>query len=541
MKLRSTLLVSALVALSACGGSSDTASRNRNGLLDATSIPGAGTTIVLGATTLPTVATTSVPAVGTTAVAAPTTTAPPQAPTTTSLPVLIPVPTSNSTIPATTTTIARVVVEATAKTFKDAFSKGGCGTGGMCKISVPGNGEKGPKGGWIIGVSEAGFATKDPAVANHFLEMGAPVKVQACNKPVQTNSMTSQERTKELLETRCITTPALQGDWYIPGDEEIQYVLDFSRNYLSSNSKQAQPFREAFYQKFLTTSTTCGLGTTFFYPIHDFISKPATCLNDRGLSVMTRDAWITPVRSFGPTIRACAVGGPCKTGDIGPNGGIVVNSGIQVGTFNKFFEAMTSAEYLRVGAWCGPFYDSLNKKPGSIESGRENTASLFNDGTSGLPCDVVLSNKDITTFVPPLTTLHASLFVPAAWELKLLCTATQSMKRLDSLSQKQCGISRDFKKKESVEQRRHSDCPVSIYCTNERGEFTKQVVDFVWTSSPVGAGKNLIMKEDGTINGWSFGESKMTKRPMYRIGNNKENTSRGITLPFREFTALVSK
>lgn len=509
MKFRTTLLVSALVALSACGGSSDSASRNRNGLLDATTVPVAATL--------------------------------PSAPTTTGLPILVPVPTSSSTTSAPTTTIAQVVVEASAKTFKDAFSRGDCGRGGMCQIS---SGEerntRGPKGGWIIGISEAGFSTKDPAVSNHFLEMGPPVKVRACNEAIGPKSTTSQELTRALIDTRCVNTPALRDDWYIPGDEEIQYVLDFYRDQLATNSRQAQPFREAFYQRFLTTSTTCGLGTTFFFPLHDFVTKPVTCPSKKGLSALSRDTWITPVRSFGPTVRACALGGPCKTGDVGPTGGIVINSGIADGSRYKFFEAMTSPEYLRVGAWCGPFYDSIDaRKP---ESGLLNTASLFSDGTSGLPCDVVLGADNRTDFSQSLTTMDRSFFVPATWELKLLCTATQTMKRLDSLARRQCGISKDFNRESDLgELRKTSICPISIYCKNENGEFAKQEIDFVWTSSLVRAGSGRIIKEDGLINAWSFRQSIMVSRAMYKVNRLTENTSRGITLPFREFTALVAK
>ena len=555
MKLRASLLSIALIALSACGGSSDSSSRNRNGLLDTTSVPGAGSSTVPGALTIPslpgvptTIANaTTLPTVVPTTIAKPvatSTTLPMLIPvaTSTTLPTLIPVATSTSTTVAPVTTVPSVVSQAIAKSFKDAFSKGGCGTGGMCTISRETK-DKGPKGGAIIGVSEAGFATSNPAVANHFLEMGLPKKITSCNGLSSTNyrvltskASNSIDRTKELFTSECIRSADFSDDWYIPGDEEMSYVTDFlqgCRPSICSRFAKGNSFKDS--ERYLTSSTDCGLGSTFFYPSHRYLVQAPTCFTERALSGLKHEVWVIPVRSFGSTVRACAVGGPCKTGDIGPYGGIVLQTVNKPETPTKFFEALTSPEFLHFGPWCGDFIRLGRSTQGAL-SGRDSTEMMRNDNTSGLPCDAVLNQENNSM-------MGKEFFIPSRDELKLLCSTATTLQRLDVTSKNQCGLSIDLK---SLSDPMYQHCPISVECSYASGSrnVIPARIDFAWSSTPDSPEDGLVKSANSKIFAWIFGIGLGAKASYSTPGSKQEtqyNSSVGVTIPFREFTALLAK
>jgi len=558
MKIRLSSLLVSVLALSACGGSSGSSSPSRNGLLDTTTVLAAPTTTTAGATTtiVPTTTTLANAASSSTTVApAVTTSSIPvlQVSSSTTLPTLIPVPTSTTTTVApTATTMPKIVVEALAKTMKDTFKSGTCGSGGMCQITTEKN-SKGPKGGLIIGVSEAGFSTANPAVSNHFLEMARPKIIDTCNgfspnsySPLgSSKTFTSVERTKELIATGCVSARDIPEDWYIPGDEEANYITEFlqrcSLSRCTLHGGDPKSYKEE--AKYLTTSNTCGFGSTFFYPSNYYLTQAPTCFNPKALNGLKHQVWVILVRSFGPTVRACAVGGPCKTGDVGPYGGIVLDTGTTQGNGNRFLEALTSPDFVHAGAWCGDFLWSGaktgNDKTDYSINGKANTELLRNDGTSGLPCDVVLSQDGRTP-------LSNEFFVPAINELKLLCTTAKSLKRLDSVAQKQCGWSTE--PQNAAAAKSYLRCPVSISCAGVVRGGPVSFNSFVWSSTPGDPADNRVMTSASSVVVWSFVSSDLSKKPPYKKLSNGSgasleefNTSIGITIPFREFTAPLAK
>jgi hypothetical protein len=453
----------------------------------------------------------------------------------------------------TATTMPKIVVEALAQTMKETFKNGTCGSGGMCQITrEAGSKSKGPKGGLIIGVSESGFSTANPAVSNHFLEMARPKIIDTCNgfspnsySPLGlSKAFTSVERTKELIATGCVSARDIPEDWYIPGDEEANYITEFlqrcSLSRCTLHGGDLKSYKEE--AKYLTTNNTCGFGSTFFYPSNYYLTQAPTCFNPIALSGLKHQVWVILVRSFGSTVRACAVGGPCKTGDVGPYGGIVLNTGTVKENKNRFLEALTSPDFVHAGAWCGDFLwsgaKSGNDKTDYSINGRSNTELLRNDGTSGLPCDVVLSQDGRTS-------LSNDFFVPAMKELQLLCSTAKTLKRLDSVAQKQCGWSVDFR---GAADRSYLRCPVSISCNGVNGSSPGRINDFVWSSTPGGPADNRVMSSSSSVVVWSFLSSDLSKKPPYvkisrGSGGSLEefNTSVGITIPFREFTAPLAK
>ena len=425
----------------------------------------------------------------------------------------------------------------------------------MCQITKDADPRsRGPKGGLIIGVSEAGFSTVNPAVSNHFLEMAKPKIIRTCNgfltgtfSPLgSSKTSTSVERTKELIQSGCISSRDIPEDWYIPGDEETGYITEFlqrcpfSRCTLHGGDSKTYEDQA----KYFTSNDTCGFGSTFFYPGNYYLTQAPTCFNPKALSGLRREVGVILVRSFGSTVRACAVGGPCKTGDVGPYGGIVLDSGTTQGNGNRFLEAMTSPEFVHYGAWCGDFLwtgaKSGNDQTDHSTNGKVNTELLRNDGTSGLPCDVVLSQDGRTP-------LGSELFVPASKELQLLCSTARSLKRLDLLAQKQCGWS--ISSRSAAAERSYLRCPVSISCAGVGRGAPVSVDSFVWSSTPGGPADNRVMTSGSSVVVWSFSKSALDKKPPYvkysnrRSGESLEefNTSVGITIPFREFTARVSR
>ena len=412
----------------------------------------------------------------------------------------------------------------------------------MCTISRDPK-DKGPKGGAIIGISEAGFATSNPAIANHFLEMGIPKKIVSCNgltpstnRILTSNTSTSIDRTKELITSQCIRSIDFTDDWYIPGDEEMSYVTDYLQDCSPSTCSRfgrANVFKDS--EKYLTSSTVCGLGSTFFYPSHRYLVQAPTCFTERALSGLKHEVWVIPVRSFGSTVRACAVGGPCKTGDIGPYGGIVLQTVNKAEKIVKFFEALTPLEFLHFGPWCGDFV-RLGRSTNNALSGRDSTDMMRNDNTSGLPCDAVLNPGNSSM-------MGKEFFIPSSEELKLLCTTATTLQRLDGTSRNQCGLSIDLK---SLSDPMYQHCPISMDCSYSRN-IPAARVDFAWTSTPNEPEDGLIKSFRSKIFAWSFG-SGLGTRPPYTISTkeiggvkSQFNTSVGITIPFREFTALLAK
>ena len=127
-------------------------------------------------------------------------------------------------------------------------------------------------------------------------------------------------------------------------------------------------------------------------------------------------------------------------------------------------------------------------------------------------------------------------------ELQLLCTIAKSLKRLDSVAQKQCGWSGESRggglDKSSLR------CPVSISCNGINGSSPGRINDFMWSSTPGGPADNRVMSSGSSVVVWSFLSSDFSKKPPYvkmskGTGGSLEefNTSVGITIPFREFTA----
>ena len=551
MKLRASLLSIALIALSACGGSSDSTSRNRNGLLETTTIPGAVTTTIAGATTLPAAATTTVPAAVTTstvaAVSTTTTVAAPQVTASTGPAPIIPTPTSTSTTSAPTTTLPKVAVEAVAKTFSEIFTdKKSCAQGGMCKV-----GDIGPGGGFVFNISESGFETPNIAVVNHFVEMApisnftsASLTSLSCNGRVASRGSLGVVATKALVDRCSLRKPIGPKllDWYLPGEEDLYPLVDFFRNtrMLDSNGYSANIVRnltdsiaKMSSTYFLTSiPNNCkDIPVDIFYPAN--FKMPFSGNGCYSPSHPDSGGFALAVRSFGPTTRPCATGGPCKTGDVGPHGGFVIQKYPGPGspglTFQPFFEAMTQSESLTVGPWCGRTGGALRNLSTRVGAGASNSETLRNDQWTGLPCDVVLTDfgQDNVRF--------AEGFVPSVEELSLLCIGVQKIKTLDPLARQQCGISSDFK---NYNTDAHIDvainsshCPIAIVCRENRiGSFSKGKIDSIWTSS----------SKDGLPYVVTFGGSVKIQAP-YLLNGQTFNDSRAVTIRFYAFDAVLAK
>jgi hypothetical protein len=526
MKLRTTLLVSALVALAACGGSTDSASRNRNSLLATTTIPGAVTSTIAGSTTLP--GATTVPSA-----------------TTTGLPVLVPVPTTTSTTSAPTTTLPKVVAEAVAKTFSDIFSTNKrCADGGMCQI-----GDVGPGGGIVFNVSETGFETPNVAVVNHFVEM-APINRFSdssltrirCSGSLNNKTNISLDVTNALINScnlRKLVGPRLS-DWYLPGAVDLEPIIEFFRKPVATDREGKLNLGVR-----ATTDSLARMQSTFFLtsipnkcrdiPVDIFYpANPLLQFSGNACYKPSRpgsDGYALAVRSFGSTIRPCATGGPCKTGDVGPRGGIVfaVAQGPGTATTGKpaaFFEALTQPEFLTVGPWCGPIGESLRNLSSKVGFGQKNSETLKNDQWTGLPCDVLLTDFNQESLG------YSGGFVPSVDEMRLLCAATKNLKRLDSIAQRQCGISNENLGQGNPNERfRTSRCPIAVVCKENRtGDSSKRAVTTIWTSSSLN-GQPLAVSFNGMPG----------PQPPYALVGQMFNDSRAVSIPFFAFDAILAK
>ena len=538
MKLRTFSLATLLVFIAACGGNSESSSRNRNGLLDSSTTLATATTTSITGSTLPTSPTTTA-----TLTVATTTVPEPQVTTTTGPALIVPTPTSTSTSLVTTTTVPKVIAEAVAKTFSDIFpTTKTCALGGMCKL-----GDIGPGGGIVFNISEAGFETPDVAIANHFVEM-APINSSSlskmrCNENVGNKALSAPETTKWLVD-RCNlrrpSGPRLSG-WTLPNAEDVYPLIQFFQDPSFPESKGSPNLSKRAF-----TDSIAKLTATYFLtsvpndcrdiPVQIFF--PANLSFQIGSSdcIETSTSWnggiALAVRSFGPTTRSCAVGGPCKPGDVGPHGGIVISptgfgGGGSAAQTTIFLEAMTVPEFLSVGPWCGPVGEPLRNLPTKPGSGEKNTKALMNDRITGLPCDVTLlgPNQRRMSFVRG--------FIPSVDELKDLCKVAKGLKRLAPLAQRQCGLSSDYSQfdKDDYARVSSSRCPIAIVCKeNMKGVSARGTIGTIWTSS-TRDGKPFSVKFDGTI----------VAQDPYILNNQTFNDSRAVTIPFYSFEAVSAR
>lgn len=549
MKLRTSLFVVAVLALVACSGSSDSTSRNRNGLLETTTIPGAVTTTIVGATTLPAAATTTVPAAVTTstvaAIGTTTTVAAPQVTASTGPAPIIPTPTSTSTTSAPTTTVPKVVAEAVAKTFSEIFpDKKRCADGGMCRI-----GDTGPGGGIVFNISDTGFVTPDAAIVNHFVEM-APINNFTelslsrfqCDGGLSNKTTFSLDVTNSLIKNcrlRQVNGPKLS-DWSLPSATDLVPIIEFFQNpvEMTSEGKLNMAVRATIDSIVKMKSTffltaipnKCReIPVDIFYPANPTLQFPVDpCYRP---SHPGSEGYALAVRSFGPTTRPCAIGGPCKTGDVGPHGGITFPvqqgpGGAPIGKTAQFFEALTQQEFLTIGPWCGPIGQPLRDLSSKVGFGQKNSEILRNDQWTGLPCDVLLTDFDQESFG------YSGGFVPSVEEVRLLCNAAKTIKRLDATAQRQCGVSGDKLGLGSPEKnRRMSRCPIAMVCKeNIKGEASSRVVSTIWTSS----------SSNGLPFAVAFNGSAAPQQP-YVLVNQLFNDSRAISIQFYAFDAVLAK
>ncbi len=539
MKLRTSFLLAAVLALSACGGSSDTSSRNRNGLLETTTTAGPSTSTIAIATTVPTT-TTAILESGQT-----TTSLVSQATASTGPPAIIPTPTSPSTTTVPTPIVPAAVQIAAAKSFSEIFSsKNDCAKGGMCRI-----GDTGPGGGIVFNISEIGFETPDISVVNHFVELtplitASPTSlstIRCSASPAKIKSHLSLEITNFLVKNCGLRKPSgpKLSDWYLPGANDLVPIVEFFQNSsaIAADNRESRQFRyyaDQLHQMkstyfFTSIPNSCrDIPVNVFFPANTrmpFISNDCY----QTLRFDGAVGFALAVRSFGPTTRNCAIGGPCKTGDLGPHGGIVVHSPLlkpPVGQSTTFLEALTQPEYINIGPWCGPVGGSLKDLSTSIGMGPTNSQLLKNDMWTGLPCDVVLtgSKREAVGF--------AKGFVPSLEELKLLCTATTTLKRLEPVAQKQCGINLDIGKYiRSSENILSSHCPIGIACqVNIKGESSYSSINSIWTSSSK-KGVPYVLRLNGAI----------ANQIPFALINQKYNDSRAFTIPFYSFDAVLAK
>lgn len=533
MKLRTATVAAALLLLASCGGSSDSASRNRNGLLE--------TTTIADATTLPAVVTSSSLA----AVVTTTTVASPQVTASTGPATIVPTPTSTSTTPTSTTTLPKVVAEAVAKTFSEIFpDKKRCADGGMCRI-----GDTGPGGGIVFNISDTGFVTPDVAIVNHFVEM-APINNFTesslsrfqCDGGLSNKTTFSLDVTNSLIKNcklRQVNGPKLS-DWSLPSATDLVPIIEFFQNPVKINSDgNLNMATRATIDSMVKMKSTFFLTAIpnkcreipvdIFYPANPTLQFPVDpCYRP---SHPGSEGYALAVRSFGPTTRPCAIGGPCKSGDVGPHGGITFPvqqgpGGAPIGKTAQFFEALTQQEFLTIGPWCGPIGQPLRDLSSKVGFGQKNSEILRNDQWTGLPCDVLLTDFDEESFG------FSGGFVPSVEEVRLLCNAAKTIKRLDATAQRQCGVSGDkLGLGNPGKNLRMSRCPIAMVCKeNVKGEASTRVVSTIWTSS---SSKGLPFAV--TFNG------SVTPQQPYALVNQIFNDSRAISIQFYAFDAVVAK
>jgi hypothetical protein len=187
---------------------------------------------------------------------------------------------------------------------------------------------------------------------------------------------------------------------------------------------------------------------------------------------------------------------------------------------------LTQPEFLTVGPWCGPIGEPLRNLPSKVGFGLKNSQTLENDQWTGLPCDVLLTDfnqESLDYFVG---------FVPSADEVRLLCAATKNLKRLDSIAQRQCGISNEQLGSASQSQNiRMSRCPIAMVCRENRtGDFSRRAVTTIWTSSSVN-GQPISVSFNGTPG---------PQAPYVLVGQTF-NDSRAVSIPFYSFDAILAK